>query len=153
MLWLSRRPEWQRSREFETTTRTSLPGGNASHRSYGGGSARGGHRGSNNSSSSSSSNGWSDEDRDWDLWEVAEQSMNGGSTFGSSAPSGDERPKTRVVFQPTYDTTHTIFYRGHWLRVKRSKKQDSGSEMLSVRYVCLFFWILGLSARYKEGRY
>ena len=26
MLWLSRRPEWQRSREFETTTRTSTPG-------------------------------------------------------------------------------------------------------------------------------
>lgn len=27
MLWLSRRPEWQRSREFETTTRTTGPGG------------------------------------------------------------------------------------------------------------------------------
>ncbi|KAG8214091.1 hypothetical protein J3R82DRAFT_10849 [Butyriboletus roseoflavus] len=26
MLWLSRRPEWQRSREFETTTRTTTPG-------------------------------------------------------------------------------------------------------------------------------
>jgi chaperone BCS1 len=26
MLWLSRRPEWQRSREFETTTNSSSPG-------------------------------------------------------------------------------------------------------------------------------
>jgi chaperone BCS1 len=26
MLWLSRRPEWQRSREFETTTRSSVSG-------------------------------------------------------------------------------------------------------------------------------
>ena len=26
MLWLSRRPEWQRSREFETITRTTTPG-------------------------------------------------------------------------------------------------------------------------------
>ena len=26
MLWLSRQPEWQRSREFETTTRTTTPG-------------------------------------------------------------------------------------------------------------------------------
>ena len=27
MLWLSRRPEWQRSREFETTTRSGGAGG------------------------------------------------------------------------------------------------------------------------------
>lgn len=40
----------------------------------------------------------------------------------------------RVVFQPTFDTTHTIYYRGHWLRVRRSKKQDgSDTEMLSIR--------------------
>ena len=26
MLWLSKRPEWQRCREFETTTRTISPG-------------------------------------------------------------------------------------------------------------------------------
>ena len=32
------------------------------------------------------------------------------------------------------DTTHTIYYRGHWLRVRRSKKTDgSETEMLSIR--------------------
>ena len=68
----------------------------------------------------------------------------------------------RVVFQPTFggchtllrmwrflllrqlvDTTHTIYYRGHWLRVRRSKKTDgSETEMLSIRcgtnHQCLF---------------
>lgn len=34
------------------------------------------------------------------------------------------------------DTTHTIYYRGHWLRVRRSKKTDgSETEMLSIRYI------------------
>lgn len=103
MLWLSRRPEWQRSREFETTTRTAGPGGASSH--------------------------YSAEDADWDQWEVAE------SSGSQHDPDSEGRPKTRVVFQPTYDTTHTIFYRGHWLRVRRGRKQETGSEMLSIRYV------------------
>ncbi|KAF8965606.1 hypothetical protein BDZ97DRAFT_1757154 [Flammula alnicola] len=104
MLWLSRRPEWQRSREFETTTRTAGPGG-------------------------SSSSHYSAEDADWDQWEVAE------STGLTHDPDSEGRPKTRVVFQPTYDTTHTIFYRGHWLRVRRGRKQETGSEMLSISVV------------------
>lgn len=107
MLWLSRRPEWQRSREFETTTRSAGPGG-------------------------SSSSHYSAEDADWDQWEVAESS---GSVHD---PDSEGRPKTRVVFQPTYDTTHTIFYRGHWLRVRRGRKQDTLSEMLSIRFVPAF---------------
>lgn len=41
--------------------------------------------------------------------------------------------KTRVVFQPTFDSTHTIFYRGHWLRVRRTRSKDSDMEVLSVR--------------------
>lgn len=41
--------------------------------------------------------------------------------------------KTRVVFQPTFDSTHTIYYRGHWLRVRRSRKTDSDLEVISVR--------------------
>jgi len=129
MLWLSRRPEWQRSREFETTTRATGPGGS--------------------SSSAHASPHYSEEDADWDQWEVA---INQGSSTGADAGDswggdggwgdggGDEsRPKTRVVFQPTYDTTHTIYYRGHWLRVRRGRKQDSGCEMLSIRYVCFTF--------------
>ena|ERR1700759_5049855 len=97
MLWLSRRPEWQRSREFETTTSSSSPG------YYG-------YRESDNS--------FTDEGAEED-----------DETF-----SGKRR--TRVVFQPTADTTHTIFYRGHWLRVRRGRKSN-GYEQLSIRYVIL----------------
>lgn len=43
--------------------------------------------------------------------------------------------KTRVVFQPTFDSTHTIYYRGHWLRVRRSRNKDSDLEVLSIRSV------------------
>ncbi|KAI0929840.1 hypothetical protein AcV5_006699 [Taiwanofungus camphoratus] len=94
MLWLSRRPEWQRSREFETTTRTSTHG-------WG---------------SSNAENSFGDEEEDSD------------DTTG--------RVKTRVVFQPTTNTTHTIYYKGHWLRVKRGRKADgSGCEMLSISVV------------------
>ncbi|KAF7782089.1 hypothetical protein Agabi119p4_1465 [Agaricus bisporus var. burnettii] len=96
MLWLSRRPEWQRSREFETTTRSSGPGG----------------------ATSSGFDDWDEEERDYD----------------NSEYDGEGRPKTRVVFQPTFDTTHTIFYRGHWLRVRRSRKPD-GCEQLSISVV------------------
>ena len=93
MLWLARRPEWQRSREFETTTRTSTPG-------FG---------------SRIADNSFGDEDEEDD------------DTPG--------RVKTRVVFQPTSNTTHTIYYRGHWLRVKRWRKNDSGNEVISVSVV------------------
>ncbi|KAF8625116.1 hypothetical protein AX15_005540 [Amanita polypyramis BW_CC] len=82
MLWLSRRPEWQRSREFETTTRTS-------------------------SFSGSNDNSFGDDDDDDD---------------DDDAPG---KVKTRVVFQPTFDTTHTIYYKGHWLRIKRTCKPDA----------------------------
>lgn len=99
MLWLSRRPEWQRSREFDTTTRTTTPGYNLSR---------------------SDDNSFGDEDIDGT---IAEEDIPG-------------KVKTRVVFQPTFDTTHTIYYRGHWLRVKRGYKPDgSGTEMLSISVV------------------
>jgi len=96
MLWLSRRPEWQRSREFETTTRTTTPGFSGSRQA---------------------DNSFGDEEED---------------DGDEDSPPG--KVKTRVVFQPTFDTTHTIYYKGHWLRVRRSKKQDgSGCEVLSIR--------------------
>lgn len=94
MLWLSRRPEWQRSREFETTTRSSTPG-------FG---------------SRIADNSFGDDDEEED----------------EGAPG---RVKTRVVFQPTSNTTHTIYYRGHWLRVRRWRKNDSGNECISVSVV------------------
>lgn len=94
MLWLSRQPEWQRSREFETTTRSSS------------GFAR------------TADNSFGDEEDDEE-----EEDEPG-------------KVKTRVVFQPTFDTTHTIFYRGHWLRIKRGRKNDgSGCEVLSISVV------------------
>lgn len=93
-LWLSRRPEWQQSREFETTTRSSSGFGRTVDNSFG------------------------DDEDDSD-----EDDIPG-------------KVKTRVVFQPTFDTTHTIFYGGHWLRVKRGRKSDgSGCEVLSISVV------------------
>ncbi|THH08395.1 hypothetical protein EW146_g9003 [Bondarzewia mesenterica] len=32
------------------------------------------------------------------------------------------RRKRKVAFMPSLDTTHTIYYRGHWLRITRTKK-------------------------------
>ncbi|KAI9459906.1 P-loop containing nucleoside triphosphate hydrolase protein [Lactarius psammicola] len=93
MLWLSRRPEWQRSREFETTTNSSSPG------FYG-------YR--------ESDNAFTEEER-------VDEEFSG-------------KTRMRVVFQPTSDTTHTIFYRGHWLRVRRGRKSN-GYEMLSISVV------------------
>lgn len=98
MLWLSRRPEWQRSREFETTTRSSGIGADTT-------------------------NSFGEEDLDDD------------ATAAPTEAGDDDLPgkvTTRVVFQPTFDTTHTIYYRGHWLRVRRTRKTD-GTEVLSIR--------------------
>ncbi|KAG6836567.1 hypothetical protein H0H93_006671 [Arthromyces matolae] len=103
MLWLSRRPEWQRSREFETTTRTSGIGAD-------------------------SANSFGEEDFE--------------DANGVKVPTTEDdedvpgKVTTRVVFQPTFDTTHTIYYRGHWLRVRRGRKTDgSGTEVLSISVV------------------
>lgn len=93
MLWLSRRPEWQRSREFETTTNSSSPG------FY----------------------GYRETDNAFTEEEPTDQEVSG-------------KTRMRVVFQPTSDTTHTIFYRGHWLRVRRGRKSN-GYEMLSISVV------------------
>lgn len=94
MLWLSKRPEYQRSREFDATTSSSSPG------YYG--------------------------------YREAE------SAFGEEEEEDPEnlngKRRTRVVFQPTSDTTHTIFYRGHWLRVRRSRKSN-GYEQLTISVV------------------
>ncbi|KAJ6483980.1 P-loop containing nucleoside triphosphate hydrolase protein [Mycena sanguinolenta] len=100
MLWLSRRPEWQRSREFETTTR-------AAHASQGQAQA------------------WEDDPE----LAVHTEGMEGVGEEGVGGPS-----KTRVIFQPTFDTTHTIYWRGHWLRVRRGRGADGG-EVLSVSVV------------------
>ncbi|CAK5266908.1 unnamed protein product [Mycena citricolor] len=99
MLWLSRRPEWQRSREFETTTRAAHAG----------------------------QAGWEEED-------ITSSSYFDPSPSSSSVSTPSPPSKTRVIFQPTFDSTHTIFWRGHWLRVKRGRGTDGG-EVLSVSVV------------------
>ncbi|EJD42258.1 P-loop containing nucleoside triphosphate hydrolase protein [Auricularia subglabra TFB-10046 SS5] len=97
MHWLAKQPAWQKSREFETTTRTTTVG--LSPRSPGSG----------------------DEEDDQD---DPEDELTPG------------KQKVKVVFQPTFDTTLTIFYKGHWLRVRRSKKTDgSDVEVLSISVV------------------
>jgi mitochondrial chaperone BCS1 len=99
MLWLSRRPEWQRSREFETTTRTTTVG--LSARTVGG-------------------------------TEIDDE-------FEQDDPDDELVPgkqKLKVVFQPTFDSTHTIFYRGHWLRIRRTRRNDN-VEVLTIRYGAL----------------
>ncbi|KAF5354566.1 hypothetical protein D9758_011195 [Tetrapyrgos nigripes] len=44
--------------------------------------------------------------------------------------------KRKVAFMPSVDTTHTIYYRGHWLRITRSKRYPDyghgGSLKISV---------------------
>ncbi|KAG5728362.1 hypothetical protein E4T56_gene19232 [Termitomyces sp. T112] len=100
MLWLSRRPEWQRSREFETTTRTSGVGADTAG-SFG---------------------------------EEDFEDVNGAKVPPTEDDDIPGKVTTRVVFQPTFDTTHTIYYRGHWLRVRRGRKSD-GAEMLSISVV------------------
>lgn len=70
-----------------------------------------------------------------------------GSTNGESlldddyaeAPDPDDentpgKQKMSVVFVPTFDSTIGIYYRKHWLRVRRWKN-SSGSEMLSISVV------------------
>ncbi|KAJ4490998.1 P-loop containing nucleoside triphosphate hydrolase protein, partial [Lentinula aciculospora] len=109
MLWLSRRPEWQRSREFETTTRLSTPLSG----------------GSNSSSSRTADNSFGDEDyREW--WNEPTPGEGLGEehteVYNYNEDDVPGKVKTRVVFQPTFNTTHTIYYRGHWLRVRRWRK-------------------------------
>jgi len=92
MHWLCKQPAWGRSREFETTTRSNVPGA---------------------------------------------MSTSFGDEFEDLEAEDDDAPgkqKMRVVFMPTLDTTHTIYYKGHWLRVCRSR-QSNGDEMLSISVV------------------
>ncbi|KAJ7156894.1 P-loop containing nucleoside triphosphate hydrolase protein [Mycena crocata] len=49
-----------------------------------------------------------------DLEEEEEEEDDGSLVHG--------RRKRKVAFQPSVDTTHTIYYRGHWLRIMRTKR-------------------------------
>lgn len=46
------------------------------------------------------------------------------------------KKKRKVAFIPSPETTHTIYYRGHWLRITRTKRQgDYGSYSLRISVV------------------
>ncbi|KAF8141397.1 P-loop containing nucleoside triphosphate hydrolase protein [Boletus edulis] len=43
------------------------------------------------------------------------------------------RRKRKVAFIPSLDTTHTIYYRGHWLRITRTKRYPDYSHGSSLK--------------------
>ncbi|KAG6381797.1 P-loop containing nucleoside triphosphate hydrolase protein [Boletus reticuloceps] len=43
------------------------------------------------------------------------------------------RRKRKVAFIPSLDTTHTIYYRGHWLRITRTKRYPDYSHGASLK--------------------
>ncbi|KAF8159270.1 P-loop containing nucleoside triphosphate hydrolase protein [Crassisporium funariophilum] len=43
------------------------------------------------------------------------------------------RRKRKVAFMPSLDTTHTIYYRGHWLRITRTKRYPDYGHGCSLK--------------------
>jgi len=43
------------------------------------------------------------------------------------------RRKRKVAFMPSLDTTHTIYYRGHWLRITRTKQYPDYGHGCSLK--------------------
>jgi len=43
------------------------------------------------------------------------------------------RTKRTVAFMPSVDTTHTIYYRGHWLRITRTKRYPDYSHSSDLK--------------------
>ncbi|KAJ2924751.1 hypothetical protein H1R20_g12347, partial [Candolleomyces eurysporus] len=130
MLWLSRRPEWQRSREFEATLRAFSQSPSST----------------NAAAKSPADLEWEEAEREWERYNVSlnsstRQTMHSSDIY--TPPNADEdpdpvpvdKPRSRIVFQPTYNTTHTLFFRGHYLHIKRSRHPESYSEMLSISVI------------------
>jgi chaperone BCS1 len=130
MLWLSRRPEWQRSREFEATLRAFSQSPSST----------------NATAKSPADAEWEDAEREWERYNStlntsSRQTMHSSDIY--TPPNTDEdpdpvpvdKPRSRIVFQPTYNTTHTLFFRGHYLHIKRSRHPESYSEMLSISVI------------------
>ncbi|KAL1743784.1 P-loop containing nucleoside triphosphate hydrolase protein [Schizophyllum fasciatum] len=55
-----------------------------------------------------------------------------GVTMRDRAVGEDDALSLKVVFQPTFESQLTIYFRGHWLRVWRWKKDSTDEEVLSV---------------------
>ena len=58
-----------------------------------------------------------------------------GVTMRDRTAGEDDALSLKVVFQPTFESQLTIYFRGHWLRVWRWKKDSTDEEVLSVRCV------------------
>ncbi|KAH9985931.1 BCS1 N terminal-domain-containing protein [Russula vinacea] len=86
MHWLSKQPEWSRTREFDVTTCSVGPG-------------------------------------------QLDQSTAGDlGDEGGERTLEDGRCKREVTFKPNPDTTHTVFYHGHWLKITHTRSyQDFGN--------------------------
>lgn len=69
---------------------------------------------------------------------VKKGSANAGD-FGDDDEDQDEvalthgRKKNMIAFMPAQDTTHTIYYRGHWLRITRSKRTTDWGTYQEVK--------------------
>lgn len=58
---------------------------------------------------------------------------------GEEDESG-EKPGRRVAYLPSFDTTYSIWYKRHYIRITRTKAQKGGngtSEHLTLKCVCL----------------
>ncbi|KAL1727049.1 P-loop containing nucleoside triphosphate hydrolase protein [Schizophyllum commune] len=55
-----------------------------------------------------------------------------GVTMRDRTAGEDDALSLKVVFQPTFESQLTIYFRGHWLRVWRWKKDSTDEEVLSV---------------------
>ncbi|KAF8721817.1 hypothetical protein AX14_010168 [Amanita brunnescens Koide BX004] len=77
-------------------------------------------------------------------FEITTRSITrGGSTSKSTGDLEDDeedddlvsssKKKRRVTFMPSMDTTHTVYYHGHWLRITRSKRYPDDSHGASIR--------------------
>ncbi|KAF7289120.1 BCS1-N domain-containing protein [Mycena chlorophos] len=72
----------------------------------------------------------------------AGRGMNTSTTADVQEEEEDEdglehgRKRRVVAFMPSLDTTHTIYYRGHWLRITRTKRYpDYGGATLKISVV------------------
>ncbi|KAF9256975.1 P-loop containing nucleoside triphosphate hydrolase protein [Marasmius fiardii PR-910] len=81
--------------------------------------------------------------REFDITTRSVKNGLGQSTAGDLEEEEEEddtlvngRRKRKVAFMPSIDTTHTIYYRGHWLRITRTKRYpDFGGASLKVSVV------------------
>ncbi|KAG5219392.1 P-loop containing nucleoside triphosphate hydrolase protein [Salix suchowensis] len=62
-------------------------------------------------------------------------SQRRGDDSETSSDFSSTRTRTRVIFQPTFDSTHTIFYKGHYLHITRSMHPTTQCTVLTVSVV------------------